>query len=144
MKVQNFQNIYQRIKPGTLHTIHTLKVLANGYSKETKMLVRFVNYYNVKAVKESGKTPSQGQPNPNIQVLIPHVLTFNQNTGNFLVHCYPVANHKAKSIYKDNQGNTIDKVAYELVNKPRPSSNGARIVFQVNVNDIVDIDNEDQ
>lgn len=110
----------------------------NGYTKTTTIVVRFVNYYHIKSVKESGKQPST-TPNPNVQVLIPHILTYNVNTNNYLLHCYPMPNIKAKSTYKDPNGQTIDKATYELAVPPKKRPNNPSPILQIKVQDIVSI-----
>ena len=137
MTNQEFINLYNQMKKGTLHTIVYVKT-EKGYTKTTTMLVRFVNYFNTKAYKASGKQPNANPtPNPNIITIIPHVLTTNTKTGNTLVHCYPIKNHKAKSVYQDQNGNTIDKATYEQVVKPK--AHGDTPVFQINILNLVSI-----
>lgn len=109
----------------------------NGYTKTTTMVVRFVNYYNLKSVKASGKQPSTNQK-PNIQVLIPHILTYNTNTNNYLLHCYPMPNIKSKSVYKDPNGQTIDKATYELAVQTKRKGNPSPIL-QIKVQDLISI-----
>lgn len=110
----------------------------NGYTKTTKTKVRFVNYYNIATIKAMGKTPTT-QPSANTQVIIPHILTYNTNTKNYLVHCYKTPNGKAKTTYQDQNGNTITQQEYEMVNPPKKTYPNNSPVFQIKLHEIVSI-----
>lgn len=117
----------------------TYEKTENGYTKTTTMVCRFINYYNMKSVKESGKTQAQAKPNPNIQTIIEHILTYNTNTQNYLLHCYPLPNQKSKSIYKDNNGNEITKEQYQAVVPPKKTYGNPSPVRQIKIQDLVKI-----
>lgn len=109
----------------------------NGYTKTTTMVVRFVNYCHLKSVKASGKTQPTAS-NPNVQVLIPHILTYNTNTNNYLLHCYPMPNIKSKSVYKNPNGQTIDKATYELA-VPQKRKGNPSPILQIKVQELISI-----
>ena len=92
MKLENINNVLKQRQKGTYVQICTEKEITSEKSKklgvcvlkETTMTVRWgINYNNLKSVKESGKTPSTNS-NPNIKVLIPHILTYNINTNKYI------------------------------------------------------------
>ena len=137
MTHQEIENLFNTkvLQKGKLTKITYMKS-ENGYTKTTTMVVRFINYYNMEIVKQSGKQPTTNS-NPNVQVLIPHILTYNVNTGNYLLHCYPMPNIKAKTIYKDPKGQVIDKATYELAVPPKKINPSP--VRQIKVQDIISI-----
>lgn len=111
----------------------------NGYIKTTTTKVRFVNYYNIASVKASGKTPNQ-TTSPNIQTIIPHILTFNSNTQNYLVHCYKTPKNKPIVVYQDPNGKVIDKATYEMAVPPKKKyGNNDSPIFQKKLQSIISI-----
>ena len=138
MEVKKLTQLFEtkQIKKGVYYKLVFAKT-QNGYTKTTTTKVRFVNYYNIKSVKESGKKPSD-KPNPNVVVIIPHILTYNKNTKNYLVHCYKTPHGKAQSTYTDPSGEQIDKATYELAVPPKKHS-GDSPVYQIMLQDIIQI-----
>lgn len=138
MTIQDIQKLFdsKTIKKGRYYLITYCKV-EKGYTKTTTTKVRFVNYYNIKSVKESGKTPTP--TSANTQVIIPHILTYNTNTQNYLVHCYKTPNSKAKVTYQDSNGKIITKEEYETVVPPKKKYGNDSPVFQVKVQDIISL-----
>ena len=130
MTIEEFKAKYENIKKGAYtHIVYASG--KNGYKKTTSTTIRFVDYYNIKEVKESGAKPST-TPNPNVETIIPHVLTYNKKTGNYLVHLYPTKNHKSHCVYELN-GIEISKEEYELANPPKKSSSPVYQVVLTNV-----------
>jgi len=137
MTLQEIQNLFnsKTIKKGKFYTITYVSVdPKSGYTKTTTTKTRFVNYYNIKSVKASGKTP---MVKPYETTIIPHILTYNTNTNQYYLHCYIAPNTKTISTYKDNNGKDIDKATYQAMVKP---SNGRpNIVYTKKVQDIISI-----
>jgi hypothetical protein len=137
MTYQEIQNLFnsKTIKQGKFYKITYITTdQASGYSKTTTTKTRFVNYYNIKSVKASGKTP---MVKPYETTIIPHILTYNTNKGDYYLHCYIAPNTKSKCVYKDNNGNEIDKATYQAMVKP--SQYKPTIVFTKKVQDIISI-----
>lgn len=140
MTLQECKKLFdtKTIKMGRYYTLVYAET-ENGYTKTTTTKVRFVNYYNIASVKASGKTQNTNQPNPNIQVIIPHVLTFNSNTQNYLLHCYKTPNGKAKHMYQDPNGNTIDQATYEMAVPPKKKYPNNSPIFQKKLQAVISI-----
>ena len=140
MTFQECKNLFdtKTLKMGRYYTM-VYSSTENGYTKTTTTKVRFVNYYNIKSVKAAGKVPNpQATPNPSIQVIIPHVLTYNSNTQNYLLQCATTPNGKAKSVYQDPNGNEIDKATYEMAVPPKKHGKVEEI-FRKKLQDIISI-----
>ena len=119
MTLEQFKEI--KVRKGKFYKATYQKVV-NGYTKTTTTTARFVDYYNTKEVKASGKTPNPSKSNPNVEVVIKDVLTFNKNTQNYLVHLQATPNGKTITTYQDQEGNTIDKDTYYKATNTKPSA----------------------
>lgn len=110
MNTNEFLKFYDNYHKGSNTTL-IRETNKNGYVKETKMAVRFIDHYNTKEFKASGKTPRQ--PSANETAIIPHVLKYNANTGNTLLVAHTCSNSKARpsSKYFFN-GKEISKEEY--------------------------------
>lgn len=109
----------KQIKKGRLYSATLVsKDKDTGYHKTYTIRVRFCNYHKTKKYLASGKTPS-ANGNPNVQVLIPNVLTYNSHTKNYLVSLQTIGNSKPHTIaYYDNNNKEISKSDYQKVVKP--------------------------
>ena len=96
MTNENIIRFFDTYKKGT-YTKVVKATEKNGFVKITKMVCRFVNYYNIKSVKEKAPTPKA--PREYEEVLIPHVLKINHNTNNTLLNVYITNHHKAHTEY---------------------------------------------
>ena len=139
MTLEKFMEIFNTLTKGAFTKVAYQKVNDNGYSKETTTTIRFVDYYNIETIKQLNRQPTT--PNPNVETIIPHILTLNKKTGNYLVHLYFVPNAKTITIYKDNNGNEIDKATYETMVPPKKKyhSNTPSVMFQVKLQDLVSL-----
>ena len=133
MLIKNLQETLSNIRKGS-YTHIKYRGGENGYEKTTTMVVRFVNYYATKDFKESGRTPKS--PNPNVETLIPHILTYNKNTNNYHVHVYTTNHHKAHSTYTLN-GKEITEEEYYEGTKKKPSKPTS--VFTINAENVIAI-----
>lgn len=85
-----FFNTYKR---GT-YTRIVKQTNKDGYIKRVAMVCRFVNYYNIKTVKEANKQPIKKEYE---RVILPHILKENTNTNNILLLVYVTNNSKQKA-----------------------------------------------
>jgi len=92
-------NFFDNYKKGT-YTRLTKATTKNGFTKVTKMVCRFVNYYNIASVKAKGTTPKPAREYE--ETIIPHVLKINHNTNNTLLQVYVTNHHKAHTTYYYN------------------------------------------
>ena len=102
MKKDNFLKFYDTYKKGSFTKVIKLKDNKNGYFKKSVFLARFVNYYNIKEVKEKNQDATSIKKRDYELQIIPHILKLNLNTNNLLLCIYPVKNHKTQSIYYFN------------------------------------------
>ena len=126
------------LKQGKYHTF-TYKHSENGYTKTTTMVARLCNYYNMKSTIEKGiKEPKE--PRKNVVVIVPHVLTYNTNTGNYLIAIHPSKSSKSKpqSTYTNPSGETCTSEEYYTMSgrKPSPASD----TYNIKLQDLVAID----
>lgn len=129
----------KELKKGKFYKMIVEKVESNGYSRLITIKTRFVNYYNIASVKAEGKTPST-KSMANTYTIIPHILTYNTKTKNFLLHCYETPNSKTRVVYKNDYGVEITKEEFEMVNPPKKTYGSSKpIVRQYKVKDIIHI-----
>ena len=81
MKQEQIIRFFDTYKKGT-YTKIVKETTKNGFTKRTKMVCRFVNYYNIGVVKAKGATPRPLREWE--ETIIPHVLKINHNTNNTL------------------------------------------------------------
>lgn len=136
-----FETLIEKIKTmrkGTYHTI-VYRHEEKGYTKTTTMVARLCNYYNMKSTKERGKT-APTTPSKNTITIIPHVLTYNTNTGNYLLIVHPTMSSKSKpqSTYATPSGEPCDSETYYTMSgrKPSPMSE----TYNIKLQDLVSID----
>jgi hypothetical protein len=136
MLLKDIENFFKNYKRGAYTRIEKA-TNKNGYEKRVAMVCRFVNYYNIKQVKEANKTPTHKEYE---RIILPHILKENTNTKNILLMVYMTQNtrQKAKTSYFYN-GAVISEDAYYqgIGEKKRPSSATPVICF--NINDVVSL-----
>ena len=123
MTLTQTQQALSQVKKGRMVKVHYV-TKKGDYTKETKTIVRFVKYANIKGVvaKNSG--------NPNESHIINDMLIYNKNTNKYYLQMAVVkSNHKPNTQYFF-KGSPITKADYELANKPSPSPS---IVFKKNI-----------
>lgn len=101
MTQKEFEKFYNNYKPGTYTNIIKVKTIGE-YKKVTAAVVRFVNYYNIKTIKEKLNGFTQGAKRDYEIQIIPHVLKLNTNTQNLLLCVYITNHHKFYSKYYFN------------------------------------------
>ena len=142
MNTQTFINFYSGYRKGTLKTFIYVGKENNGYYKvTTTTCCRMVNYDNLASVKAKRlNQPQSPKTNvSNVVNIIAHILTENLNTGNVLLHIYPNKNSKSRVKYYDNNGVEINKDQYEMVNKPKKRYGDKPVVFQIKLENLIEI-----
>lgn len=136
MTQQQFINFYENYKRGS-YTKMTKQKTRGNYKKVTSIVVRFVNYFNIKAIKEKGTNPASAKPREYEKQIIPHVLKLNTNTNNLLLCAYKTNQHKphTKYYYNDNE---ITAEEYYAQSGDK-LSNADSVVFNIKLNDIISI-----
>ena len=134
MTQQQFINFYKGYKPGS-YTRLTNEKITGDYKKVTSMVIRFINYYHIKAVAERGNI--EPKPRPYEVQLIPHILKLNTNTNNLLLCVYNTNHHKTTSLYyyKDQQ---ITAAEYYAASGDKLTNNNS-VVYSIKLNDVVTI-----
>ena len=108
----------------------------NGYEKTTRMVARFVNYYNIASIKAKGTTESK--PRDYEQAIIPHVLKTNLNTQNDLLMVYTTNHHKAHTTYTYN-GAPITKEQYYQGIGEKEKNYAPSVLFSMKLNEILSV-----
>ena len=98
MNERQFLEWYKKYHKGTYVVVEKIKIIGE-FIKKTRMVVRFVNYYNIESVKAQGKSESDSKPRDYEISIIPHVLKENLNTKNTLLMVYKTNHHKAHNKY---------------------------------------------
>ena len=99
MKQEQIIRFFDTYKKGT-YTKVVKETIKNGFMKRTKMVCRFVNYYNIASVKAKGAEPKPAREYE--ETIIPHVLKINHNTNNTLLQVYATNHHRAHVEYYYN------------------------------------------
>ena len=98
------------------------ETIVNGETmvKVSSGVVRFVNYGNTKKAKAKATINQPKKTNTNTIEIIKDILTYNQNTNNYLVKLFVSQNPlaKVKTIYTRN-GIEITKEEFETIVKPK-------------------------
>ena len=134
MKRETFKKWYEeQYQKGTYVVVvkdHTL----GDFSKVTKMVTRFVNYYNIESVKARA-TQSESKPREYEEQIIPHILKHNKNTKNDLLMCYVTNHHKAhtKFYYKDME---ITEEEYYSKSGDKKKAYGETPLFMMKLDEI--------
>ena len=132
MTIVELQN--KNLRHGVFHKASwKSEKVVNGveYTKVSNGVVRIVKYRNIKQVKAklSVKAPSSKQ------WLIEDLLSYNQNTGNYLVSL-GTTHIKPSSKYYVN-GKEVNKEEYEMVIKPNTNDS---VIFSVKLENLISIE----
>ena len=108
----------------------------NGFTRQTKVVCRFVNYYNIESVKAKGTSTSKAR---DYEIsIIPHVLKTNTNTNNDLLMCY-ATNHHHPHEHFIHEGKPITKEQYYLGIGEKERKHNASVVYAMKLNEIVSV-----
>ena len=130
MDIKSTINFFNTYKRGT-YTRIVKQTNKDGFIKRVAMVCRFVNYYNIKSIKEQNKQPSKKEYE---RVILPHILKENTNTNNILLLVYVTNNNKqkAKTSYFYNNDPIIEAEYYEGIReKKRASAPGCVMSFKL-------------
>ena len=133
MTIEQIKKWYETYRKGTYVAV-IKETTKNGYTKQTRMVVRFVNYYNIASVKAKGT--SESKPRDYEQQIIPHVLKLNTNTNNELLMCYTTNHHKAHSKYM-YEGLPITKEQYYEGIGEKEKNYAPSVVYSMKAQEIV-------
>lgn len=127
MTLQETMNAMNTIKRGKYVPVcfkRDIEFNGDIYTKTTHMLVRFVNYYNIKEVKEKmANNPTKAKKfNQNVKYIATNI-TYNENTQHFMLGMATTKNShkKATSEYARN-GKEISKEQFDLVDTKQSKS----------------------
>lgn len=135
MTIEQIKKWYETYRKGT-YVVVKKETTKNGYTKQTRMVVRFVNYYNIASVKAKGT--SEGKARVYEISIIPHVLKTNLNTQNDLLMCYTTNHHKAHNVYL-HEGKPITKEQYYEGINEKEKNYPFSVVYSMKANEIVSI-----
>ena len=136
MDLQEITNqIQTSIKKGELTNVHyqTSAKKDPTYRKETKTVIRFVHYGNIKGVEVKGK------PNPNETHIIPDILIYNKNTQQYYLQMaiFPSETIKPQVTYY-HLDQEIDKATFETIEPSKPRTQPL-VIFRKNIKDIISL-----
>lgn len=134
MTEQQIINFFKTYKRGC-YTKIVKTTQKDGYIKKVVVVGRFVNYYNIKSVKEKATTTAQKKRDYE-RVIIPHILKLNTNTNNLLLCVYATNHHRAKTtyFYKDKE---ISEAEYYAGINEKKRDNDKSIVYNFKACDVV-------
>ena len=135
MLLKNCLNFFKDYHGGS-YTTMTKKTEKNGFVKITRCVVRFVNYYNIKEIKNQNK--QQAAAREFERVIIPHILKENINTKNILLSCYTTKKHKTKTSYFYNDIEITEDQYYTGLKEKKKNYNIDNI-FIVKLCDVVNL-----
>lgn len=148
MKTQNLTLIelitaLKNTKLGIYHSFTKKHVEDNGYYFIKTYVGRLCDYENMKSTKEyrltHPKTITNGGSG-NVQVIIPNVLYYFTNTGNYNISVKTINEKKhSKTIYFDNNGKEITQAEYELVNPPKKNHSNGGTMFYINLLELIEV-----
>ena len=118
MEAKKIEKFLQNYKRGCYTTI-IKKTEKDGFIKVTRLVCRFVNYYNIKAIKEKATT---GAPRAYEVQIIPHILKLNTNTNNLLLCVYTTHHHKAHATYFYKDAQISEEEYYNGINEKKRAS----------------------
>lgn len=151
MKIINFEGLtisetikaLKEVRKGSWHSFTKKHVESNGYYYVKRYSGRLCDYENMSSTIELRKTQPRKASNNgnNVVVVIPNVLYYYVNTGNYNLSVKTIGDNKKHSttIYYDNNGNEISREDYELVNPPKKSYGNGGNMFYINVLELVEI-----
>lgn len=132
MTLQEIKMVMANIKKGQMVKVHyQTKGKELGYTKETQMVVRFVEYANINGVQAKGKAnPNESYDNNGI--------IYNSNTQEYYLQMATInTNYKPETHYYLN-GVEITKNEYEIANPSKPRTQPL-VVFRKNIKDIISL-----
>lgn len=135
MTKETFKKWFEQYHKGT-YVVVVKNTKKNGYEKTTRMVARFVNYYNIASVRAKGT--SESKPRDYELQIIPHVLKTNLNTQNDLLMVYTTNHHKAHTKYYYN-GQEIDKETYYNGIGEKEKNYGQSVLFSMKLNEILSV-----
>lgn len=139
MTQTEFTKFYDSYKHGSYTKLIKQKTSGN-YKKVTTMIIRFVNYFNIKSVKEKQTDSTQIKTRDYEIQIIPHVLKLNTNTNNLLLSAYKTNKHKAYTKYYLNDIE-ITENEYYLNSGDKKRNNNDTIIFNFKLCDVLKIGN---
>ena len=113
MRTETFQNWYENTYIKGTYVVIEKITFKGEFTKLTRMVARFVNYYNIESVKAKGKSENESKPRDYEKAIIPHVLKENLNTQNTLLMVYKTNHHKAHSKYYYHDMEISEQEYYE-------------------------------
>ena len=136
MNISNALEFFKNYKKGTYKSLIRETTTESGYTKRTKIVSRFVNYYNIKEVVMSG--PKESKPREYEKSIIPHILKENLNTKNILLCAYSTKHHKPHTTYY-YKGYKITKEEYYAKSGEKEKPYRETLVFNYKLSDIVSL-----
>ena len=130
----------KELRLGCYHSFTKKHVEENGYYYIKRYVGRLCDYEHMSSTIELRKTqPRKTNNGNNVMVIIPNVLYYYVNTGNYNISVKRINDRKNSStIYYDNNGNEISKSDYELVNPPKKSSSNGKM-FYINLMELIEV-----
>lgn len=138
MREETFKSFYQNYKKGSYVVLEKVTI-KNGFVKKTKMVVRFVNYYNIASVKakyENGMPSTKARDYE--EQIIPHILKLNKNTNNLLLCVYVTNHHKVYNTYY-YQDMEISEEEYYTMSGDVKKNNNPSVIYNMKLQDILSI-----
>ena len=132
MTLAQVQSQMATIQKGRITKVH-YQTIKGDYAKETKTLVRFVKYGNIKGVQVKGQVNQNETKDQTNEFII-----FNAKTNK---HYLQMATTKTKAkaqVKYYYQGKEITKAEYEMANPSRPNTQPL-VVFRKDIADIISI-----
>lgn len=135
MELNDLLLFFKNYKRGS-YTAMTKQTEKDGYKKITSCVIRFVNYYNIKEIKEAKKQPTKKEYE---RVILPHILKENTNTKNILLLCYTTKNsaQKSKNSFYYNDKPITEAEYYSATNTKK--SHNIDCVFSVKIDNILSL-----
>ena len=128
MTLQEMKIALANVRKGRMVKVH-YQTIKGDYKKETKTIVRFVEYSHIKGVVVKGK------PNPNENHVIPNMVVYNAKNGEYYLQMATIKT-KYHQVSYSYQGQAITKQQYETANPSKPFNTP---IFKKNIKDIISI-----
>ena len=137
MTLQEITTALSKCQNGQFTKVHYETKAKNGFRKETKTLIRFVEYSHIKGVQVKGKA------NPNESHIIENKLIYNKNTNAYYLQMalVDIPNYRAEVRYFDNNNKEITKADYETAN-PKKAYSTPTTIIRKRIDDIIELGNE--
>ena len=137
MKKETFQKWFENNYHKGTYVVIEKMTITGDFAKLTRMVGRFVDYYNIASVIAKGKKDTGKKRDYEIQI-IPHVLKTNTNTGNDLLMVYKTNHHKAHSKYF-YLGTEISKDDYYSMSGEKQKEYGDTPLFMFKMQEVVSV-----